>query len=423
VGRTVYQLATIIDGLSNETFTGSLVVEGPRILEVGRQVDQRDGDDVVDCSGKFICPGFIDSHCHLIYRETQDFYEMELARSIPEATIDAVVNAELLLSQGFTTVRDLGSRANIGVMVRDAIAAGLLRGPTVLAAGNIISTVGGLLDGHPSHIFEGTKYRYGHGEIITGPWEARNAVRRQVKDGVDWIKTETSGTGFNPLCPADRDTISEEEFEAVVDEAHRKRRPIAVHAESREGVIKAARAGVHTIEHGIYMDNFGLDLMLENGIAYSPTLALYVHLADGGLDVGIPRAIVELQRATRDQHIASVQTAYKAGATIIAGSDAGVPGFPQGGTYKEIELYVNYIGMTPLQAIQTATSVPAKVFGLEDSIGALEPGRYADFIILSADPTVDITVLQDPQKREAVFKAGQLVVKDGMAAGEGVRAI
>ena len=409
MGRTFLRGATIIDGVADAGYPGSVLVDRDVIGAVGADLVPADGDEVIDCQGLFICPGFIDSHCHLIYNDAKDLYDLEIAKSIPEATLDAVASAKRLLELGFTTIRDLGSRANIGVTVRDAISRGQIPGPRVVAAGNIITTVGGLLDGHPSHLFDGSRYRYGHGTTISGPWEARDAVRQQVKDGVDWIKTETSGTGFNPMCPADRDTTSEEELAAIVHEASRKARPVAVHAESRLGVLKAARAGVRTIEHGIFMDNEGLELMLEKNIAYSPTLALYVGLADWGGDVGIPAAIVELQKSTRDLHIESVRRAREASATIIAGSDAGVPGFPQGGALKEAQAYVDLAGMSPMEAVKSLTSMPARVFGLEDVTGSIQPGRQADLVIFRENPLDDIRRLEDDRARVAVFQAGRMV--------------
>jgi imidazolonepropionase-like amidohydrolase len=418
VARRLLQGATIIDGVTEASYPCSVLVVGEKIADVAPDLTATPDTEVIDCRGQFICPGFTDSHCHLIYNDAKDLYDLEIAKSIPEATLDAVASAQRLLELGFTTVRDLGSRANIGVIVRRAIAAGQIPGPRVLAAGNIITTVGGLLDGHPSHLFDGAKYRHGHGARISGPWEARDAVRQQVKDGVDWIKTETSGTGFNPMCPADRNTTSDEELSAIVDEANSKQRPVAVHAESRLGVLKAARAGVRTIEHGIFMDDEGLELILAKEIAYSPTLALYVGLADWGEAAGIPADIVELQQGTREHHIEAVRRAYRASATIIAGSDAGVPGFPQGGALKEVQAYVDLVGMSAMAAIQSLTSTPARVFGLADVTGSILPGRDADLVIFDADPLADIRVLADDRSRVAVMQAGTVVAgRLGPAAG------
>jgi imidazolonepropionase-like amidohydrolase len=417
VARIFLQGATIIDGVADAGYPGSVLVDGEVIAAVwpdGLRAGAPDAGpaedvEVIDCQGLFVCPGFIDSHCHLIYNDAKDLYDLEIAKSIPEATLDAVTSSSRLLELGFTAVRDLGSRANIGVAVRDAINRGQIPGPRVVAAGNIITTVGGLLDGHPSHLFDGARYKYGHGTTISGPWEARDAVRQQVKDRVDWIKTEASGTGFNPMCPADRDTTSEEELIAIVDEANRKGRPVAVHAESRLGVLKAARAGVRTIEHGIFMDDEGLELMLAKNIAYSPTLALYVGLADWGADVGIPAAIVELQKSTRDRHIESVRRAHEASATIIAGSDAGVPGFPQGGALKEVQAYVELAGMSPIAALKSLTSSPARVLGLDEVTGSVRPGRDADLVIFTENPLEDIKVLDNDSARVAVLRAGRVV--------------
>jgi imidazolonepropionase-like amidohydrolase len=426
MSRTVLTGATIIDGVSAESFVGEIeyddngtIVDVRRALVGNGGSKSRDTEArTLDCSGLFIIPGLIDSHCHLIYTEARDLQEMELMKSLSEASIDAVANAAMLLRLGFTTIRDLGSRGNIGVICREAIARGRISGPRVLAAGQIITTVGGLLDGHPSHLFSRSPYQAGHGETVTGPWEARDAVRRQVKDGVDWIKTETSGSGFNPSCPADRDTVTEVELTAIVDEAHRKGRPVAVHAESTNGILLAAKAGVQTIEHGVFMTQEALDLMLQNDIAYSPTLALYTGLADWGGDVGIPKDIVELHKSTRPDHISSVQRAYAQGALIIAGSDAGVPGFPQGAGTREVQAYVDLVGMTHMEALQTLTSQPAKVFGLEDSIGSLLPGRRADMVVFREDPSRDIGVLQSDVARVAVVQGGELVAGALPQAGQ-----
>lgn len=412
MGRLVLQDTLIIDGCVDRPFKGTLVIEGSIIAEVGPSVDALAGDEVYGCERLVVCPGLIDSHCHLIYDNVKDAYDIQLARSVPEATVDAVHNARKVLEPGFTTVRDVGSRANIGVAVRDAIAAGRIPGPRVLAAGTLISAVGCLGDMHPTHIFEDRAYRYPLEELITGPWEARKLVRRQVKDGVDLIKTEMSGTGFNPLCPADRDTLSDEELNAIVDEARRKLKPVAVHAESRLGIIKAAQAGVTTIEHGVFLDDQGIELMLANSTALSPTLAMYTAFVDRGLEMGIPEEIVSEHRRTHEHHVQSVQKAYERGVTIIAGGDSGLSHFPQGGALDEARRYVELVGMSPMDALKTLTSVPAKVHGLQHVTGTLKAGKSADFVIFNSDPSRDIGVLRDDEARVLVLKEGRVVGGD-----------
>lgn len=387
---------------------GAVLVEGAEIVWVGRSADAPAAAEVIDCSGRTVLPGLIDAHAHLVYHDVTDTYSIELAKSLEEATIDALENAALLLRLGFTGIRDVGARGKISIAVREAVAQGRMPGPRVKACKQIISVWGGLGDFHPTHIFGREQYRGALTEIITGPWEARNAVRQQVKDGVDWVKVEASGTGFSPLCPAERDTMSEEELRAVVDEATEKGRPVACHAESRRAIIKAARAGVRTIEHAIYLDDEGLQAVIDAGVAICPTLALYTAFAEKGLEFGIPREVVENHRRTHEHHVAAIRKAYEAGVTIIAGSDAGLANFPTGGGLEEICSYVELIGMTPAQALTTATRAAADVVGFGDA-GTLEPGKRADVLIIDGNPLENIRVMAEPGAVQAVIQGGALV--------------
>jgi imidazolonepropionase-like amidohydrolase len=344
--RTLLTNGTVYRGAGFEAVTGTLVIEDDRIVSIGGTPAPRDADTVIDLHGGYVVPGLMDAHCHLIYRDVADPYDIELRKSVPEATLDAVVNARTVLAAGFTTIRDVGSRANIGVEVRNAIARGDVPGPQVHPAGRILSAPGGLADFHPSHIFEDRPYRYGLGEQVIGPHEARAAVRRQLKDGVDWIKVGVSGTGFNPLCPAERNGLSEDEFAAVMSEAKLQGVPVAAHAESAEAVRAAARHGAQTIEHGIYIDDESLELMLENNVTLSPTLSMYRAFALRGGELGIPQVIVDEHRRTHERHAQSVRAAFEAGVPIVAGGDAGLTHFPQGSCAEEAVSYVEIIGMS-----------------------------------------------------------------------------
>jgi len=387
----------------------AIVVDGERIAWVGPYAALDGADEVVDLSGRTVIPGLCDVHAHLVYRGVTDPYSIELEKSLEAATIDAVANASLLLDLGFTTARDVGTRGNIAVTVRDAVAAGDLRGPRLKACKQIISVWGGLGDWHPTHIFRRDQYRDALTEIITGPWEARNAVRQHVKDGVDWVKVEASGTGFNALCPAERDTMSFEELSAVVDEARDKGRPVACHAESRNSIIKAARAGVRTVEHGIYLDDEGLEALLENDVALCPTLGLYTAFAKKGLEFGIPPEVVANHNRTHEHHVAAIRKAYDSGVTIVAGSDSGLANFPQGGGLEEICAYVEKVGMSEAAALRSATRDATRVIGFGDETGTLEAGKLADLVVLRGDPLADIRVLTDDDAREAVLQGGRVV--------------
>ncbi len=400
--------ATVFPATGDDAIDGGTVVlDGEMISWVGPTDNAPPADEVVDCAGKTIFPGFIDAHAHLVYDDVSDPYTIELSRPLERAAIDAAVNAQKLLELGFTSVRDVGTRGNIAVTMRDAIAAGKLPGPRVKASKQIISVWGGLGDMHPTHIFKREQYAAALTEIVSGPWEARDAVRQHVKDGVDWVKCEASGTGFNPLCPADRDTMSLEELTAVCDEAGEKGRPVVCHAESRRSIIKAAKAGVATIEHAVYLDDEGIQAVLDADIAICPTLGLYTAFAKKGPEFGIPPEIVAAHNVTHEKHAKAIRRACDAGITLIAGSDSGLSVFPQGGGLEEVCSYVELLDLTPAQAMLTMTRDAASVVGFDDA-GTLEAGRRADVVIVDGAPLGDIRTLTREGGIETVFQGGVL---------------
>jgi imidazolonepropionase-like amidohydrolase len=405
---------TFLAGTGFRPVAGAMIVRDGSITEMGEHVRPQPGDETIDLKGAFVIPGMIDAHCHLVYREVADPYDIELRKSLAEATIDAVANAGEVLRCGFTTVRDVGSRGNIGVEIRKAIADGRIRGPRVLPAGQIISAPGGLGDFHPTHIFEDRGYPYSLAVQVIGPHQARAVVRRQIKDGVSWIKVGLSGTGFNPLCPAERDGLSDDEFDAVISEARKQSIPVAAHAESAASVLTAARQGANTIEHGIYIDGEALELMVRNGVTLSPTLSMYRAFAVRGAEMGIPRAIVEEHKRTHERHVTSVRKAYEAGVPIVAGGDAGLTHFPQGSCAEEAQSYVELIGMKPVEALRTLTVNTARLLGLEREVGTIDLGMTADLLVLDANPLTDVTVLSEAGHRRLVIQSGEIVWSSGV---------
>ncbi len=409
--RTMLTNCAALVGVELQAVTGNILIVDGRIQDFGPGIATEAGDTVYDLAGSTVLPGLIDCHCHLIYRDVAEPYDIELRKNLAEAAIDAVFNANALLQKGFTTVRDVGSRGNIGVEMRRAVNRGDVPGPRIQAAGQIISAPGGLGDFHPSHIFEDHPYRYALATQIVGPHEARAVVRRQLKDGVDWIKVGVSGTGFNPLCPAERSGISDIEFAAVMDEARQQGVPVAAHAESAHAVRIAAEHGAQTIEHGIYIDDRSLELMVQNKVTLSPTLSMYRAFATRGESMGIPTAIVDGHKRTHQHHAQSVRRAFEAGVPIVAGGDAGLTHFPQGGCAEEAVSYVEQIGMSASQALQTLTINPARLLGISADVGTIERGKVADLLVVEGDPLADVKLLQQSAARRLVMQSGTVVYR------------
>jgi imidazolonepropionase-like amidohydrolase len=402
---------------------GTVIVAGGRIRWVGPAPEaDLDALDVVDCTGRTIVPGLVDAHAHLVFGGQLDWYEFELATTLEQATIDAVLTASRLLASGVTAIRDVGTRGSVALAVRDAVGAGRIPGPRIRAAKQFISVRGGLADWHPTQLFDRGRYPSSLGELITGPWEARDAVRRQVKDGVDWIKAEGSGTGANPFCPGTRDTMSLEELRAVVEEAGDKGVPVACHAESRASIVRAATAGVRTVEHAVYLDDEGLEAILAHGVAICPTVEIFRNFAATGgagrsaselaraQDPGDGSAPADADRRKHELHVEAMRRAVEAGATLIAGTDAGSSRFPhEGAIAKEIADYVELLGMSEPDALLTATRTAAEVIGLGDEMGTLEAGKAADLLVLGVDPFRDMRSLGASGAIEAVVQDGRVV--------------
>lgn len=389
--------------------------ERPILIRDGRVVaesGETTGDgaaETIDLTGRYVMPGFIDLHTHVSYRDSNSPYEFDLARGLPEVAVDGMRNARLILEAGFTTVRDCGSPPGVATAIKRAIDAGEFVGPRMQVAGQILSGVGGLGDIHPNHLFEDNTYQTAMSRLVKDPWDARNAVRRQVKDGVEWLKVTLSGTAANPRVPAERDDLDGDLFDAIVREAELLGVQIIAHAESSYGAYRAARAGTRTIEHGVHLSDETIGLMVRNGVALVPTLAQYTTWATRGAELGRSRTSMEAHRRVHGAHLDSVRRAYKAGVRIGVGGDAGGVHFPQGSAAQEVAVLHEEIGLTVADAIRAMTVYAAEVLGMAEEIGRLEPGYRADLVVLDGDPFADPRVLADAARIRAVVKDGALV--------------
>lgn len=376
-----------------------LVAEGKivRISDGFVGVDTISGFDrvtTIDLSDRFVLPGLMDAHVHLLM-----LYQADRNKSTTEGqdAINGVYNAKLTLEAGFTTVRDLGAPNSAIFALRDAIAGGRVPGPRILAAGSAIAVTGGHGDstGYDHHSWKQNIA----GGICDGVAECRKAVRRQIKRSADVIKITATGGGGKPQGGPDADPeFFEDEFTAAVDTAHRLGKKVAVHAHGTKGIKMALRAGVDSVEHSTFLDKEGMTLFERNDIFMVPTLSVRDNLMKSSEDA--PAYIRERERYIVEITPKVMGEALRRGVKFANGSDAGV--VIHGNNVRELEWLVE-IGMTPEQALAAATLNTAELFGLSDQIGALQEGMLADIIAVQGDP---LTNISDLRKIDFVMKSG-----------------
>jgi imidazolonepropionase-like amidohydrolase len=384
--RLAIRAGTLYDGTEGPPQTNvTLVVENGRIASIG------DDDATVERTLTAACvvPGLINSHVHLEVNGVPDSQTFFLLRTDAERTLDAARNARLSLEAGVTTVRDLGGTNSNAIALRDAIARGDHTGPTILPAGRALCMTGG--------------HGFFLGRETDGPWDARKAVREQLKAGASCIKLIATGGVLTKGAVPGQDQLSEEEMRAAIAEASTHGMRVAAHAIGTNGIKNALRAGVTSIEHGHLLDDEAIELFLEHGAYLVPTLAavvcIYENIASGNQPDYVVRKATEIY-----EHVGTnIGKAWRAGVPIAGGSDAGTPyNFHENYAY-EAELMVRMLGMTPQQALTAATETAAALLGVE--AGVLAPGRPADLLLLDADAGTDVRALRSPR---SVLKAGQV---------------
>jgi imidazolonepropionase-like amidohydrolase len=355
----------------------------------------------LDLAGLTVMPGLIDCHAHLVYSGFRSLEEVDRC-SIEVAMLNAMLNARKIIDAGYTTIRDVGTIGNVAVTVRDAVAQRRIRGPRVVASGQILCATAGLGDTLPPHWSKG----HGLGCVVDGPHEIRKAVRSQIRNGVDNIKLAASGVEVGPYAYTWMTTFSEEEVAVATEEAHRWGRTVAVHAQSVDSVKYALRAGVDTVEHGTRLDDESIDMLKASKTVYVPTLCTLFSVLELGERLNLLPKHREEMQVNEPLWLRSVQHAYEAGIAMAAGGDLGNR-YPHGTNARELE-FLARAGLTPLEALAAATSVAARAIRRPD-VGVLEPGRSADLLIFDGDPIADIASLQDHRRIVAVLQSGELV--------------
>jgi len=399
--RTLFAGGSVVDGTGADPSVADVVVEDGRIVEVGVGLD---GDDRVDLAGKAVLPGLFDCHTHVVVSSIDTMRLLQTPFSY--RFFEAARNLEATLRTGITTVRDAGG-ADLGV--KEAVANGLVRGPRMQISLSMLSQTGGHGDGWMP--FGGTvrallSHHPGVPEtLVDGPDEMRHKVRELIRMGADVIKVAVSG---GVLSPRDKPTHAHfrlAELEVLVEEATAAGIFVMAHAQATPGIKNAIRAGIRSIDHGIYLDDEAIELMLERGTFLVPTLVAprgVIDAADAG--AAIPDASVAKAREVIETHRASFAKAVSAGVKVAMGTDSGVT--PHGKNLRELALMVEG-GMTPMQAIVATTRTAAELMGLEEELGTLEPGKRADLVVVDGDP-LEVTTLAD--RVESVYQDGTRVV-------------
>ncbi|HWZ84072.1 MAG TPA: amidohydrolase family protein [Terriglobales bacterium] len=407
VRTVVIHAGRLLDVKTGKTLTGqTIVIQGDKItrVESSSAIDKSLPADatVIDLPNATILPGLIDAHTHITFNP--NFGYSALGISIPREALTGAHNAKVTLDAGFTTIRNVGANGYSDVALRDAVNAGDVPGPRMLVSGPALSITGGHCDNNLLPF----EYHAVDGGVADGVEAVQHKTREIIKYGADLIKVCATGGvlshGDNPQ--ASQYTL--EEMKAIVADAHRLGRRVAAHAHGAEGIRWASMAGVDSIEHGSYIDDAAIAEMKKNGTYLVPTLYLMDWFFDNAEKIGTPPEMVAKGKAVMPAARKNVARAFAAGVKVGFGTDAAV--YPHGLNAHEFAVMVK-LGLTPLQAIQSATINDADLLGWSDKVGTIEPGKWADIIAVDGDPLADVTTLE---RVKFVMKGGE-VVKNGYA--------
>lgn len=406
--QTVYVTASrMVDPAAGRVVENpALVIEDGVIAKAGTSASLAapEGARIVDLTGKTLLPGLIDMHVHLTGDPTKGGGYSGLAIQKERAVIWAVNNAERMLMAGFTTVRDTGSDGYEMLAIRDAVNEGEIPGPRIFAAGPPVGIVGG----HCSdNNFLPPEYEATGEGVATGPWEMRGKVRQNIKYGVDFIKTCSTGGVFSKgtLLGAPQGTI--EELSAIVDEAHMRGMKVAAHAHGTIGIKNAIRAGVDTVEHASYLDSEAIAMARRAGVYLSMDIYNTEYTLAEGEKNGVMEESLDKERQVGGVQRESFRQAVKAGAKVVFGTDAAI--YPHGDNARQFSRMVQF-GMSEMQAIQAATSLAAEALGKEGLLGCVASGCSADIIAVAGDPLAGVSALETVDfvmKEGVVYKGGE----------------
>jgi imidazolonepropionase-like amidohydrolase len=396
--RTVFTGGQVFDSKAGTLARADVAVEGGDIAEVGTGLD---GDRSIDVSGRALLPGLFDCHTHVMLSHI-DMWKL-VQQPFSYMFYVGAENLRATLGTGITTIRDAGG-ADLGV--KKAVEDGLISGPRMQISIRMLSQTGGHGDDWMPSGTEVALFPTHPGSpqaIVNGPEEMRKKVRELIRNGADVIKVATTGGVLSPRDDPRHAHFSEDELQMLVREASAAGRWVMAHAQGAEGIKRAIRAGIRSIEHGIYLDDEAISLMLDRGTYLVPTLVAPTGVLTAyEAGASIPEASVRKATEVIEVHRDSFRRAVEAGVKVAMGTDSGVT--PHGDNLRELELMVAG-GMSPAQALIATSASAAELLGLDHELGSLEPGKRADIVVVNGDP-FDVKAL--PERIEAVYKDGEL---------------
>ena len=401
---TIIYTSSYIDVLSGKIIkNSSITIDGNKIVSIDKgYIKVTKNDNFLDLRGLIVMPGLMDMHVHF-GGEYQSKAERPVKVERETEAILATAHAYTTLKAGFTTVRQVGDSGLVAISLRDAIKNGYVIGPRIFTSGKSIATTGGHADPTNGKAIDDYEYPTPEDGVINGPYEAFTAVRQRYKDGADGIKLTVTGGVLSVAKSGDNPQFTEEEVDAVVKAAKDYGMWVAVHAHGSEGMKRAVIAGVDSVEHGTFMTEEVMDLMIERGTYYVPTISAGEFVAEKSkIDNYFPEIVRPKAASVGPQIGGTFGRAYKKGVKIAFGTDVGVQ--PHGTNWKEF-VYMNQYGMPAIETIVAATIETAKLLGESDTLGSISVGKIADIIAISGNPLED---MNDMQNVEFVMKNGKV---------------
>lgn len=405
VNSIVLKNASIVDGSGSAPYSGHLIIKENKINSIVRDGElSLDKDaNVIDLTGKSVMPGLIDAHCHISFDEPRSNDELFFHRREGLAAIIAGTNALKVLQSGVTSFFDADSLYSVGVDLRDAIESGVIVGPRMAVGGNALLTSAG---GTAGRLIPDEGKR-GYGAVVTSKDEIILEIRRQIKMGVDWIKIHVSGMVPRQSSEGELKAWSLDELKLACDTAHELGIPVVGHCRGPDSVKDALLAGFDMILHGTYMDEEGLEIMIDRNVPLVPTFTFQANLIDYAEKMEASTDYKDIFEKEIQDNVPIFRKAFEAGVPFICGSESGFSVTPYGDWhYKELEVFVEKLGLSPLEAITCATKNAASAMKRDD-IGLIAEGKIADLLVVDGDPSKDVKILGDRDLINHVFLDGK----------------